>query len=89
MNERTKQALNKFLGRIPLHIVIIVLCLIWIVPTLGLLISSFRPSQDINETGWWTVFSLKSTDTLPEYETYCASCHGPEGNAIADLVVRG
>lgn len=84
MNPKTKAVINKILGRVPLHIVIILLCLVWVVPTLGLLISSFRPAQDINETGWWTVFSFKSKDTLPEYETYCASCHGPEGSAIPE-----
>jgi alpha-glucoside transport system permease protein len=83
MNYRTKDAINKFLRRIPLHIVIIVLCGLWIVPTLGLLVSSFRPSQAINESGWWTVFSFKSSNTLPEYETYCASCHGEDGSKIA------
>ena len=84
MNKRTKQILNNILGRIPLHFVIIILCIVWVVPTLGLLVSSFRPPQDINETGWWTVFSLKNKNSLPEYYTYCASCHGENGNAIPE-----
>jgi alpha-glucoside transport system permease protein len=29
--------------------------LLWTIPTLGLLISSFRDRVDINRTGWWTV----------------------------------
>ena len=29
----------------PLHIVIVLICLLWITPTLGLLISSFRPAN--------------------------------------------
>jgi len=32
------------------------ICLLWTIPTLGLLISSFRDRLDINSTGWWTVF---------------------------------
>ena len=35
------------------------ICLIWIIPTLGLLISSFRPPSDILQTGWWTVIPHK------------------------------
>lgn len=31
------------------------ICIIWAVPTIGLLISSFRPREDIRTTGWWTV----------------------------------
>src|ERR1700690_4007082 len=33
-----------------------VICLLWTIPTLGLLISSFRDRIDISNTGWWTVF---------------------------------
>jgi len=34
---------------------LIIICLLWTIPTLGLLISSFRDRVDINRTGWWTV----------------------------------
>ena len=30
------------------------LAALWTVPTMGLLISSFRPENDIKSTGWWT-----------------------------------
>lgn len=38
------------------NLVLIVICIIWLVPILGILITSFRPSEDIFRTGWWTVF---------------------------------
>lgn len=38
-------------------LVILVIVIVWVVPTLGLLISSFRPAGDVNATGWWTVFT--------------------------------
>ncbi|MGH8827970.1 MAG: carbohydrate ABC transporter permease [Jiangellaceae bacterium] len=34
----------------------IVLAILWTIPTFGLLISSFRPEQDIKTSGWWTFF---------------------------------
>ena len=74
-----------WLKSLPVHIILIALCIIWLVPSLGLLVTSFRPVQDINETGWWTIFSKpKGYD---EFQTYCASCHGEDGAAIstADL----
>ncbi|MEW6718452.1 MAG: carbohydrate ABC transporter permease [Chloroflexota bacterium] len=85
MNPQLRERLNKILGRIPLHIVIVVLCVLWILPTLGLLITSFRPVQDVNLSGWWTVLSKRSGNVA--YDTYCASCHGVWGDAIpeADL----
>src|SRR5690606_3675732 len=35
----------------------IAIAMLWTVPTAGLLVSSFRPEQDIKTTGWWTFFS--------------------------------
>lgn len=35
----------------------IVIALLWTVPTIGLLVTSFRPPLDIRRSGWWTVFS--------------------------------
>jgi alpha-glucoside transport system permease protein len=47
---------RRFLARIPIHVVLIALGVIWMLPTLGVLITSFRAPQDIYATGWWTVF---------------------------------
>jgi len=34
---------------------LIVICLFWVVPVVGVLITSFRQSQDIFSSGWWTI----------------------------------
>ena len=54
-------------GSLPLHIALILLTVIWIVPTLGLLVSSFRPGFLVNRTGWWTAFSPPFQFTLQNY----------------------
>jgi alpha-glucoside transport system permease protein len=36
--------------------VLMLLVIIWSIPTLGLLISSFRDRFDIQTSGWWTIF---------------------------------
>lgn len=61
--------LSKFLSRIPLHIVIIVIALLWMTPTVGLLISSFRPAAEISASGWWTAFQPPFNFTLDNYAT--------------------
>lgn len=38
------------------NLVLIIICVVWLVPIFGILITSFRPSEDIFRTGWWTVF---------------------------------
>jgi alpha-glucoside transport system permease protein len=39
------------------RITIIVVVLLWLIPTAGVLITSFRPEEQAKSTGWWTVFS--------------------------------
>jgi alpha-glucoside transport system permease protein len=41
------------------NIILAFICLIWLIPTLGLFISSFRPADEILKRGWWTVFPHK------------------------------
>ncbi len=33
-----------------------IIAIIWTIPTFGLLVSSIRPEQDINNSGWWMFF---------------------------------
>lgn len=49
-----KSGFSRVRGSIGLHTVIIVLMIIWAVPTIGLLINSFRPGQEAASSGWWT-----------------------------------
>jgi alpha-glucoside transport system permease protein len=37
------------------NFILIVICIVWMVPILGILVTSFRPSQDVFTSGWWTV----------------------------------
>ena len=48
--------LRKKLFRTPLHLVLIFFGILWLIPTLGLLITSFRDPSAIAASGWWTVF---------------------------------
>ena len=44
-------------GRVIINAVLLALCLFWLVPVIGLLISSFRPREEVLGTGWWTVIA--------------------------------
>ena len=48
--------LHRVLGSIPTG-VLWILVLIWTLPSLGLLISSFRPENAVKTEGWWTAFT--------------------------------
>ncbi len=70
------------LGKIPLHVVIILLCLVWITPTVGLLVASFRPRQDVVQSGWWVAFAPRKVAGQDVYEKYLAPYYGPDGKAV-------
>jgi len=80
-----REQINKLLNKVPTHVIVILTMIIWIVPTLGLLVTSLRPPEAVRSSGWWTVFSSQAVGG--PYATYCAECHGADGTAIpqADL----
>ncbi|HFE67495.1 MAG TPA: carbohydrate ABC transporter permease [Chloroflexi bacterium] len=43
---------------------LLLLVLLWTIPTLGLFISSWRTRQDIQTSGWWTVFPHREWQTV-------------------------
>jgi len=45
----------------------IVLAILWTIPSIGLLVTSFRPPLDIRRSGWWTVLSNPEF-TLDNYD---------------------
>ena len=62
------QALIQLTHRGPLHIILIGLALIWLTPTLGLGITSFRSRGDIASSGWWTTVSGQRSSTAVALE---------------------
>jgi alpha-glucoside transport system permease protein len=66
--ERTfSQRLSSFISASPIHIVLGLIGLVWLLPSVGLLITSFRPSSDMRATGWWTVITNPNF-TLDNYQ---------------------
>lgn len=43
--------------RLPAKLGVLLICTLWIVPTLGVTITSFRGVDDANSSGWWTLFA--------------------------------
>jgi alpha-glucoside transport system permease protein len=49
--------LKHLILRVPLHLILLSFTAIWMVPTLGLFVTSLRSPQDVFSTGWWSVFA--------------------------------
>jgi alpha-glucoside transport system permease protein len=52
-----RKSLAKIPSRLLIHTVILLLVIVWLLPTLGVLVTSFRSPQEINSSGWWMSFS--------------------------------
>jgi len=79
--------LNRILRALPINLALIIMCLLWVLPTFGLFVTSFRPKEDVRSTGWWEIFLPQQVEGAAEFSQYCASCHGSGGDSLpaADL----
>ena len=69
----TRAYRSVFVRRAPLRIAVILICVFWSLPSMGLLVSSLRSGEVVLKTGWWTAlfnpFSEAAAWTLANYQT--------------------
>jgi alpha-glucoside transport system permease protein len=86
----TSRRLGRLLSRTSLRATIILITVAWSLPTAGLLISSFRPANDIRTSGWWDAllhpFEAATQWTLANY-TQVLGADGMAASFINSLVV--
>ncbi|WP_339129656.1 carbohydrate ABC transporter permease [Streptomyces sp. f51] len=56
------------LGGTAVRVFLVLVGLFWLVPTIGLLLSSLRSPEDMGGSGWWKVFTAPSQLTLDNYQ---------------------
>lgn len=65
---QARRRLVRFVARLPLHAVIIGIVVAWSIPTIALLVSSFREPTAISVSGWWHAFTSPGSLTWSNYE---------------------
>ena len=57
----------RLLSRTPLNLILAFIAVLWLVPTLGLFLTSLLSPDEVGTRGWWTIFSEPSIATLQNY----------------------
>jgi alpha-glucoside transport system permease protein len=66
--ESVAAKIARVVAKAPVHLVLVVLALLWLVPTFGLFIESLLPREDLASSGWWQAFSHPSRLTWSNYD---------------------
>jgi alpha-glucoside transport system permease protein len=65
--EPVAKRILRFLRRAPVHLLLAAIAVLWLVPTVGLLVTSLLPADQFASHGWWQVFSHPSKLTWENY----------------------
>jgi alpha-glucoside transport system permease protein len=57
----------RIVGKAPVHVVLVLLGLFWLIPTTGLFITSLLTPSDAAQGGWWNFFAKPSQWTFDNY----------------------
>ena len=76
-DKETKISLNGII----ITAVLVLICLMWTIPTIGIFITSFRTADATNSTGWWKAFSTLKSFTLDNYNQVLLGQRYSVGNA--------
>jgi alpha-glucoside transport system permease protein len=64
----TARRIVQRITRGPVSVFLIAVALLWLIPTVGLLIASFRSAADSSVSGWWNAFLHPAQLTLQSYK---------------------
>jgi alpha-glucoside transport system permease protein len=67
IEERTSARILRWLGKAPVHVILVVVGLFWLVPTIGLFVISLMDPAQLASNGWWTFLTKPSELTLENY----------------------
>lgn len=78
VKEKLSTKILRLVGKAPVHLVLLLVGLLWLVPTFGLLLTSLMSPADFNSFGWWKIFSEPSIGTFNNYRELWSNSDIPE-----------
>ena len=68
IEESVSAKILRWAGKLPVQLILVAIGLLWLVPTLGLLVTSILPASHFDSAGWWKIFSKPSLSTWSNYD---------------------
>src|SRR5919109_4819193 len=68
VEETVATRILRILGKAPVHLILVLVGLLWLVPTFGLFLTSLFSPTDVNSIGWWKIFTKPSLATFQNYQ---------------------
>ncbi len=72
----------RVIGKAPIHIILVVVGVLWLMPALGLFFTSLLRAEDVAGEGWWQVFSEPSRLTWENYSNLF------DNQGMVDAIIR-
>ncbi len=80
------QAIRRSFSSPIASVIVILITVVWTIPTVGLLVTSVRPAREVATSGWWTIFANPGI-TLDNYRTVLfESGFGTSGGLMPYLI---
>ena len=67
LEEPVSTRIVRFLSRTPVYLIIAFVGVLWLIPTLGLFVTSMIDPAEIGQIGWWEILSKPSEATFENY----------------------
>ena len=67
IEESVPAKIGRVVAKTPIHLFLVAIGLLWLLPTLGLFLTSLLPAANFGQTGWWKIISQPSLATWANY----------------------
>jgi alpha-glucoside transport system permease protein len=89
-NERVAARISRLVARLPVHLFLMFVALLWLVPTLGLFLTSLLSPSDYVSNGWWKVVAHPHLATWANYSNVWNNTDIPTALRItAEIAIGG
>src|SRR5262249_20427863 len=88
--ERTTAKIGRFATKLPVHIFLLFVGVLWLMPTIGLFFTSLLSPADFDSVGWWKLFSQPHLATWANYSNVWHNTDIPSALRItAEIAIGG